>query len=198
MRPEVVSDPEPDHQMSSAWRCYRACIDAAISSGKTHTLIVQDDAIVCTHFILGLKAAIRAQPDAIGVACVTGNAQRNCRKMAHAWEQGLSWSVLDQMEWCPTVATWYPLDVLVQLAAWADRPGSVKRAERGDDPVIGRFVKETKQLALATVPCLVEHPDDAPSLMGDRHWAGVARERISCCYIGPTRSALDVDWRKGP
>jgi len=130
------------------------------------------------------------------VAFVSGGAPRNCRRITQALLAGYSWAELDAQEWCPTVAVIYPTEMLPELLDWIEYrrlPG----AQRADDAIIGEFLAQTRYGALMTIPSLVKHPDDVPSLLGTKHWNGVAKERVACCWIGDC-SVADIDWSRGP
>lgn len=190
----VVVDPLADGQFRSAWHAYEACLRSR-QPDETHLLVVQDDAWPCDGYVAALEAAVAARPDRVIVTCVCGNAKRNCRRMWQACEAGLPFAELDANEWCPTVATCYPAAVLDELLAWIDvqkwPPHQI-----ADDAPIGRFLNETGMGALMTVPSLVEHPDDAVSLVAphDTRW-GEAAERTACCLIEEGCDATSIEWQ---
>lgn len=195
----IVGDPEPSHPLKSAWRTYRQCITQLVRDEADHGLIIQDDALPCPDLIGALENAILAQPEAIIVLCVCGSAKVNCLRIAYAIEAGHSWVELDLWSWLPTVAVCYPKAALVAFDKWIDEKAKLPSTQITDDPVTARFAQAHPEFrVLSTVPNLVEHPDDNPSLLPDTtHWSGAAPERVSCCYVGDC-DALQIDWTLGP
>lgn len=189
----VVIDPMAAHPFRSAWHAYHACLES-LALDDTHLLIIQDDAIPCDGYIDALHAAISSQPDRVIVTCVCGNAKRNCRRMYLACDAGYSFAELDANEWCPTVATCYPAEVVYRLRDWIARR-TMPEFQQADDSVIGEFLLSSGIGALMTVPSLVDHPDDTVSLVApDDTRYGLAPERSACCYIGDCDPSSIV-WR---
>lgn len=190
----VVVDPDPGSTFLSAWRTYEACLRSR-RAAETHLLVIQDDAWPCASFGPVLRAAVRAQRDRVIVACVCGNAQRNCRRMHLAAENGMPFAELDANEWCPTVATCYPQPILDRFIRWIDEQ-EWPPYQVADDAPVGRFLNETGLGALMTVPSLVEHPDDVESLVAPgQAWGGTEAHRLACCYVGDC-DARTIDWTR--
>jgi hypothetical protein len=62
------------------------------------------------------------------------------------------------------VALVWPIQQLADFLAWyATAKIPVPVPHSSDDAVIGYWARTQKRLFWATVPCLVEHPDDLPS-----------------------------------
>lgn len=53
----VVADPQPDALFRSAWRSYRACLEAFPDDAE-HVLVMQDDTTVCRDLVAALPAII--------------------------------------------------------------------------------------------------------------------------------------------
>lgn len=193
----VVHDPRADLPFRSAWHAYEACLRSR-QPHESHLLIVQDDAWPCTGFLPALEAAIRAVPDRVIVACVCGNAKVNCRRMHRASADGHPFVELDVSGWCPTVATCYPAAVVDELCDWIDRQ-NWPEWQQADDAPIGRFLYETGRGALATVPSLVEHPDDVLGVVAPHDTRyGEAPSRMACCFIDESCDPSGIDWSWPP
>lgn len=187
----VVTDPEPDHPIPNPWRCYRECI-LSIPDDATHALIVQDDAVPHPDFPAVLERCVAARPDRIVCFFIATHPVRGARRALEAYAAGSPWSELLTTEFLPVIATVWPAELARTFLAWADaraRPGS-----RSDDGLAGRFIRAHGVRPLATVPCLVDHPDVERSLIGKRAMAGRNRARVA--LIPPWgRDILSIDWR---
>jgi hypothetical protein len=65
-----------------------------------------------------------------------------------------------------------------------------------DDEIIGRFCQAHDVFPLASVPSLVEHRTEVPSLMFARRLDDPGRR--AACLIGPSCDARGIDWHLGP
>jgi hypothetical protein len=78
---------------------------------------------------------------------------------------------------------------------WAGEPNLLRRRnglfieERSDDAMGGRWMRTTRQRVVATIPSLVEHPDDAPSTIARKPGG-----RTALFWHGVEWDALSVDW----
>jgi hypothetical protein len=163
----VVADPDPDGEPSS-WRCYQACLDVVIRSSESHAVVIQDDAIPCVDFSERVEAAISDHPEAvIGLFCSHQHPQL-ALAMRRAADAGTRY-VRHPMGWFPTVAVVWP-----SAAAWAfrhygDDQRIRPRTDRSEDEVrVARWGRRMGVTMIHTVPSLVEHPDDQPSLFQRR------------------------------
>lgn len=190
----LATDPNPDGP-KSPWRCYRHAL-ATIPDDATHRLVIQDDAIVCGRFAETLPLLVAARPDRLLVLFVGGNARDAIPRIRRASRDGIPWIPLDYNRWCPVVAAIWPRRLADACLAYVDRqkwPSSY----RADDAIVGQFLKAERETAIATVPSLVDHPDDVPSLIGKRNRHGLDKGRIAACWIGDC-DPTTVDWTLGP
>lgn len=195
---DLVADPAPPppgtHPTSalwSPWRTYRHCLETT-PADATHRLIVQDDALVCADFTAAATAALAAQPDRVVTFYVGGNARLAAARVVHAAGQGRSWAVINHYSWIPAVALAWPARLIPPLLAYCDRHRWTATF-RSDDELLGRFLRTTGEPLYATVPSLVDHPDDVPSLIGTRHRGGRDKGRIAACWVGDC-DASAIDW----
>jgi hypothetical protein len=83
---------------------------------------------------------------------------------------------------------------------WADSQRTIEDVRwRSDDAIIGMWMRQERQVRpLATVPSLIDHPDEQPSLIGRRARAGSDRARVAACWLDPACDARTIDWTAGP
>jgi hypothetical protein len=93
----------------------------------------------------------------------------------------------------PAVALVWPVTLIDPVLEWADRQ-TWPRHFRADDEIIGQAMTALGTRVLATVPSLVEHPDDQPSLVGHRPpLKGLNLDRVAVCFIDG--DPLELDWQ---
>lgn len=188
---QIVLDPAPADPVKNAWRTYRACLES-LPQEATHLLIVQDDATVCGNFAAALPHIIAAQRERIICLFVGGAPARSARRLCLAGDAGRTFAELDPADWLPCVATIYPAVVAADILAFVDSR-AWQRTHRGDDHRLGEYVRARRLRALATVPSLVQHPDNVPSIIGTVALAGANPARVACCYIG-NHDPLLISW----
>jgi len=191
---ERLDDPllvvDPGGEKSSAWRTYRLALRADVEDA-THLLVVQDDATVCDHFPEAAAAAVEARPAAAVAFFLSPQCRRTCVNATIAMRARKPWADWNRADFWPTVASAYPVPVARQLADWVDGRGT---EPRGDDAPAGDFFRAHPTIkALVTVPSLVEHPDDTPSLIGRKHMAGKNPARCAKWPIGD-RDPRKITW----
>ena len=96
----------------------------------------------------------------------------------------------------PVVAVLWPLAKAEHFREWskvAVLPGYPKREPASDDAALARWSIKNKERVLMTVPSLVEHPDNVPSVIGRRAKWGRDRGRVALAYIGEDDPLL-LDW----
>jgi hypothetical protein len=90
----------------------------------------------------------------------------------------------------PTLALAYPRDLALDLR---EHPESWVTHPIADDEIVGRWRAARRLDVWLTVPCLVQHDEEAPSvLLGHRE----SRPRYASCFIGEHSPAL-IDWTRG-
>lgn len=188
LEPQVVAD-DADNLHWNAWQMYLRCLRAA-PADCTHLLTIQDDAEVCKDFVEALPRVLAAKPDEIVCLYVGGGGPGP--GVIRAGNACLNWTRLSTQLWLPLVATVLPIVVVGQVLAWAEEDEHARRA-RMDDGMMGRFIRKQKLTAWGTVPSLVQHPDQVPSLIRRKAAKGRDRNRIAACFIGEF-SPLDINW----
>ena len=160
----------------------RAWLSAYRHSRSTHHLVLQDDAVLCKDFLLGVASAIEYNPR----AAISLYANR--RNVETAKEMGISWASFRDGLW--GVAVVIPTDWISTYMAWAK--ANIPPVYPHDDRRLGLWLWEHDLPALGTVPSLVEHGGWNSSTLG--HSQAHSRARW---FIGEDVSALSVDWSKG-
>jgi hypothetical protein len=182
----IVYDPEPDEERNP-WRCARQAWKVASSKqGATHAMVIQEDVICRDDLLKHVRRALRAKPDrAVSFFLGWLPSQTAQLALSHA-SRCAAWVPGAHAGWCPTIALAMPRWMGEQLAAFDDGTRPV-----ADDDVAGRYLRELGTGWYATIPSLVDHDDDAPSLMSMG-----TRNRGAMCYLGhgdPTRINWNAD-----
>jgi hypothetical protein len=187
----VVPDPEPSAS-ANAWRSCRACIES-IPADATHVLVIQDDAEPCRNLAAVLPRLVAARPDRIICLFVGGAPRASATALCHAGDRGETFAEIPNRDWLPCVATIYPAAIARDILEYVDaRTWSF--GQRGDDHRLGEYMRSRRVQAVATVPCLIQHPDVEPSLIGTAALRGRNPARVACCWIGD-HDPLMIDWR---
>jgi hypothetical protein len=186
----VIADPEPGASVANAWRSYRACLEA-IPPGA-HGLVVQDDALPCRNLAAATDRILARHPGRIVCLFVGGAPVRSANRVVHAGNHGEAYAELEPAEWLPCVATLYPPEHVEGIVEFVDTR-DWRQGHLGDDHRLGEYIRHTHITALATVPNLVQHPDEVASLIGTHALAGLNPARVSCCFIGD-HDPLQIDW----
>lgn len=172
------------------WVIYRRALEAA-PVGSTHVLVLQDDAQPCERFVESLEAAVLARPDDPLVLCVVGNARAAGRELCIAHERGDPFVTLYRLAWMPAVAVVWPVELVERMLALVDHARwPVERL--ADDGVLWRALVGLGVHPVATVPSIVEHPDEIHSVDG-RHKARNGRDlsRVAVCFDPTGEAFLD-------
>lgn len=156
---------EDEGERPDPWRGHRRCLEAAVASDAEHVVIAQDDAIPCFDFACHLQCAIEAEPDAVLVLFLAAQPRLTAHSAMAALRAREPFAPLHGRDWMPAVAVSYPRAACESILEWAD--GVPGRHSRSDDHMLGRWARETNARVLVTVPSLVQHPDDVPSVIGN-------------------------------
>lgn len=193
---EVVTDPDAANPFPSPWRTYRHALEIT-PAWATHRLILQDDVQLCRDFAPTVAAAVRAQPHRLLAFFVGGHPVEHAREVYAACDRDECWAEIDNLRWCPAIALCWPVELIQPCLTFVDEQRWPIKF-RADDEIIGRFLRDRGELALASVPSLVQHPDNVPSLVGMRAMGGQDIGRIAACFIHPDCDPLSIDWTATP
>jgi hypothetical protein len=181
-----VTDPEPNEERNP-WRTARECWKHT-PDDCTHRLVLQDDIIPCRRFLDHARRALAARPSRITSFYLGMNATLTYRSMLVAAQDCSAWVLGSTDSWVPCLALAIPRDLTASLAEFDDGTRPV-----ADDDVVGRWCRWHGLPWYATIPSLVDHDDDAPSLMRS-DWAN--GRRVAACWIGDADPGL-IDWTRG-
>lgn len=153
---------------------------------------MQDDAILCADFLTTLDLALTARPDSLVALFVPTALRHGSRRLLEACIRDEPFCQLDPYEtWVPVVALAWPARLIVPFCEWARPRFPPERKRYADDAIVGTFVKERGERVWATVPSLVDHPDDEPTIL-HKKLPQIARR--ATCFAGE-RAAM-IDWSK--
>jgi hypothetical protein len=186
-------DPTPEER-PSAWRTYRHALETA-PPDATHRLIVQDDAAVCQHFEQAAQSAVAAtQPGSLLCLFVPGALHAHTSAIDAACMSDRTIALLPPGSWVPVVATCWPTEAIPAALEWVDAQGWPE-GFNADDEIVGRLTRALALPVHATVPSLVDHPDDVVSIVGSRTpMFGANRDRVAHCYVGDDADPRSITW----
>lgn len=186
-KPDVVLDPEPGAK-SNPWRTARLAW-ARTPGIVSHRLVLQDDALICSGFVQGARAALAAKPDVPVSFFVNWIGHQLARCQLDACEQRSSWAQFPIYGWYPTVALCLPRELARGLGEYVP-PG---RQPGADDAITAKFLNGRRARCWQTVPSLVDHDESVPSLQG--HAFQPRYRRDAACFIGDHNPST-IDWSR--
>ena len=147
-------------------------------------MILQDDALCCQGFARAVERAVELLPDRLVSFFLASHAKVEGLRLCEADRLGQPFVELTQFRWVPLVALMYPPGLAADFHGWAAER-KVPLNHLADDSVAASWVRARSMSFFCTVPSLVDHPDDTPTLVSAN------RGRTAHCYIG---SAPIEDW----
>ena len=173
----VIHESDPP----SPWDGYRLCLSNLPDS--SHLVVLQDDATVCTNFAEAITEVARFNPDTPVVLFLAHLPRRTAKDAVKAMKSRQSYVQLFIRDFCPVVGMLWPTHKAHEFMEWTKSgrlPGQPN--PRSDDAVVGRWMLTTKQTIRVTVPSLVQHLDQEPSLIGKRAAWGRDRGRTALFF----------------
>lgn len=189
---EVV---ETDFTPPSPWKGYKACLESLVDEDCTHALIVQDDAVACRNLVPALHRIAEAVPD-LPVCLFLPMVQVTKRDALRAAQEGRCFVDIVPRGFLPVVAVLWPKEKAMHFLEWSKRAPELRRMNgqtvehRSDDAMGYLWMRTQRQRAVATIPSLVQHPDDVPSTIAKRNTG-----RTALFWHGGDWDPLTVDWR---
>lgn len=184
---------ETDFRPPNPWLGYIECLRAPPDC--THLLIVQDDAVTCRNLTPALQAIAQVEGE-VPICLYLGGLPMRTRKAAlEAGKRGERFATVHTGDFMPVVAVLWPVDKSVEFLDWATDSVRFRHrngkplVERSDDAMGGRWMRATRQRVLATIPSLVEHPDDVVSTIARKNTG-----RTALFWHGVDWDAQSVDW----
>lgn len=180
---EIITD--SGNPPRSPWRCYRRCLEE-LPDPFTHVVVLQDDATVCQNFVEAASRVSELRPDDIVLFFVGGFHNRTSKNFNIALQRGEPFCDVYFRDIHHVVGVLWPREMSKAFLEWVDakRIPGLRLPYQSDDAVLGAFARLTKKQIIATVPCLVEHPDDVPSTIGRAAHAGKDKGRVAIYFTG--------------
>ena len=175
------------------------CLRAALEADSPYAVVLQDDTVVCKNFTPALELIIEAHPDIPVCLFVSGTRTKTLRHYSNAMRAKSRYSPIWFQDFLPVVAVLWPRAKIEEFLEWSTDRKIKGLAEpyRSDDAVVGSWMKFTHQRVLATVPSIVQHPDDTLSVKWNAESnvpSGTGnKRRRAFWYIGDD-DPLDLDW----
>jgi hypothetical protein len=175
------------------WRGYKKCLSNLPATG--HVVVLQDDTVPCINFEPALERVIAARPNDLISLFVGGLVTPTRTNYYNALKWGLPWCQIYFRDIHHVCALVWPVEIANSFMVWTETakiPGH-DRFPRSDDAIVGSWARQKKMTVWATVPSLVEHPDDVFSTIGRRNSNGKDKGRVAIQWIGDA-DPLDIDW----
>lgn len=187
---QVITD---DGEELNPWRGYRLCLTDLPESG--HVAVLQDDTIVGRNFVPALERIAAANPLRVVELFMSMQPKRTHNRASMRYGKSRYVDVHSQ-DLVHVVALLWPVEKARAFLAWVDESPARLRGERfqSDDATVTRWMQLTKERIRATVPSIVQHPDDVPSIVNcHRVKHGADRGRTAGYWIGDA-DPLELDW----
>lgn len=159
---EVITD-HPEDGVKRPMRGYLKCLENP-PVNATHLCVIQDDALPCREAARRIGEAVGERPSDVVSLFVGGLPGRTRKDFWAAQAAGERWSSIWFREIHHVVALVWPIELVNDFLAWYKTARiPIPIPHNSDDAVVGYWARTQRRLFWATVPCLVEHPDDLPS-----------------------------------
>ncbi len=144
------------------WDNGKRALQAGVGLGEWH-VVVQDDAILCPDFHSNLEGAIRAAPSKSLISLYTGTSRPIGKRVKTAVDNAYhaSWLQFWMLLWGVGIAI--PSDHIEPVLEFVNDP---QYKDSQYDTRIGYFYNRNRLPVYYTMPSLVDHDDDLPSLLG--------------------------------
>lgn len=156
------------------WENYKRCLDY---EGASHLLVVQDDSIPAPGFADAVTRIAAVHPDT-PVCLFMGAFPASTATRVRRSGPDVRYVTLGPSSFMPLVCVLWPTHVARSFLNWA---ATARKITRADDGNAGRWIRETKQQVLVSVPSIVQHDDGEPSVKGGRDhvpWAEAWRRAL--------------------
>ena len=175
-------------------RGYMLCLQDLPEEG--HLVIVQDDCIVSCNCIPALELIADATPDTL-VSLFLSKTPRRTHNMALLRHGRSRYVTTHQQDLVHVVGILWPVHKAREFRDWvAGNPLKIRgdQLTTSDDAVLTRWMQLTGQTIRVTVPSIVQHPDDVPSIVNQTKVSGgLDTGRTAAFWIGDG-DPLDLDW----
>lgn len=158
-----MPDPEPQGGFNP-WRTYLACLK--VGAGLTKPFVIlQDDCVPVPGFPEAAEAVRRALPDALLAFTLQGMISSVTRfAFWRALDQGVRLIKITPSNWVPAMALGWTPKLATLALEWDQLQTQLRPSYTSDDGRLFYFTRWAATEVWATVPCLVDHPDDVPTV----------------------------------
>lgn len=158
------------------WANYRRCL-AKIPDKFSHVLVVQDDVIPKLGFVDAVTRIAERHPDT-PVCLFMGALPSSTASQVRRAKPDVRYVPLTVGSFVPLVAVLWPTHVARAFLDWSSTARGMTRADDGN---AAKWVRATRQQILVSVPSIVQHDDEEPSVKGGRGhvpWAESWRQAL--------------------
>jgi hypothetical protein len=159
-----VGDPNP-------WRNYMRCL-SDLPEASSHVVVLQDDVVPCRDFGMRVRDAVRNMPHEI-ISLFVGGLKDAERIYYREARNGRQFADMHGARIHHVVGIVWPVAAARAFMEWyAENEEKIpsRRPHRSDDMVFSYWIKNgrPRRKVWATIPSLVEHPDDVPQVARQR------------------------------
>lgn len=191
----VVSD---DGEPPNPWRGYQLCLSGIPEEG--HVAVLQDDTVPCRNFAPALELIAAANPNVPVTLFLSKLAKVKRTYNLALLRQGRSrYATVHTQDLVHVVAILWPVQKAREFMEWIEENPKRIRGDQlttSDDACVSRWLKLTQQEFRCTIPSIVQHPDDVPSLVNTEKMSnGKDTGRTAAMWIGDG-DPLELDWSR--
>lgn len=152
----------------NTWRCYRACLERGAALSEPF-VILQDDCIPVTGFSEAAEQVRAARPEALLVFCIQGMIHSTTRSAIYrALELRQRLLQIRPANWIPAMALGWTPELAGRALEWDATQTTLREQSTADDGRLYYFTRQRNVEVWATVPSIVDHPDDVETVGGAR------------------------------
>lgn len=177
-------------------RGYMLCLADLPADG--HVAVLQDDVLVSQNFMPALELIAAANPDTPVSLFLSKTPKRtyNLSLLRHGKSRYVN---THQQDLVHVVALLWPVHKAQEFVDWIDENPKRIRGDQlstSDDANVTRWMQLTGQVIRCTVPSIVQHPDDVPSIVNQtKVRGGLDGGRTAAHWIGDA-DPLELDWSR--
>lgn len=140
-------------------------------------VIMQDDCLPVPGYAKAAQRVRELLPNALIAFCLQGMIHHHTRSAFYrALEAGQTLLQIRPHNWVPAMALGWTPELAARALQWDAQQTRLRPNFTADDGRLYYFVRAAEVEVWATVPCLVDHPDDVPAVRdgsagrGKRAW----------------------------
>lgn len=177
-------------------RGYRLCLTDLPEAG--HVAVIQDDCTVSRNFVEACELIADSNPD-IPVSLFLSKFPRRTHNMALLKYGKTRYVDTHSQDLVHVCGILWPVHKAREFTDWIDENPKKIRGEAlstSDDANVTRWMQLTKQRIRCSIPSIVQHPDDVPSIVNQAKVKGGADSaRTAAFWIGDG-DPLELDWSR--